>query len=321
MGERPIVPAIVGPTCSGKSGVALYVAERLDAEIISMESMQVYRGFDIGTAKVGSGEQERIPHHLIDICEADEPFTVADYEKRAKALIRGLLSKGKLPLLIGGTGLYLDAVRYRMTLGSKPGDDAYRKELHEIADAPEGKQKLHDLLKEKDPEAAARLHPNDVRRVIRALEVAGEGDAALPKEEREQERDFCVIPYGLSLPRDVLYKQIDKRVDEMIKLGLFLEWDRMNERVPFERWAGAAQAIGYKEIKGLRDDEYDKAEAVRLIKRNTRRYAKRQMTWFTREPGIRWFDGTDYGSREALGEAVLKAIRSDLAQPETAAGQ
>ena len=318
MGERPIVPAIVGPTCSGKSGVALYVAEQLGAEIISMDSMQVYRGFDIGTAKVNSEEQERVPHHLIDICEPDEPFTVADYEKRAKALIRGLLSKGKLPLLAGGTGLYLDAVRYRMTLGRKPGDSAYREELHAVAEGSEGKQKLHDLLKEKDPEAAARLHPNDVRRVIRALEVADGGDAAVPKEEREQEKDFCVIPYGLCLPRDVLYKQIDKRVDEMIKLGLFLEWDRMNESVPFEKWAGAAQAIGYKEIKGLRDGEYDQEEAVRLIKRNTRRYAKRQMTWFSREPGIRWFNRADYGSAEALGEAVLKAIRSDLVQPETA---
>ena len=172
------------------------------------------------------------------------------------------------------------------------------------------------MLEERDPQAAARLHPNDVRRVIRALETADEDAQPLPKAERLEEEDFRVVPYGLTMDRGELYKRIDKRVDEMIKLGLFSEWDRLNERHPFDTWAGAAQAIGYKEIKGLRDGFYTREEAVRLIKRNSRRYAKRQMTWFLREPGIRWFNREDYDSEEALCSAVLEAVVRDMEGPE-----
>ena len=302
MKDRPIVPAIVGPTCSGKSGVALQVAGALGAEIVSMDSMQVYRGFDIGTAKVSQDERRKVRHHLIDICEATEPFTAADYANRAKTVIRDILSRGKTPVLAGGTGLYLDAVRYRMSMGSKPGDSEIRQKLKTIAGTEDGRTVLYRVLEERDPQAAARLHPNDVRRVIRALETADEDAQPLPKAER--------------LAVEELYKRIDKRVDEMIKLGLFSEWDRLNERHPFDTWAGAAQAIGYKEIKGLRDGFYTREEAVRLIKRNSRRYAKRQMTWFLREPGIRWFNREDYDSEEALCSAVLEAVVRDMEGPE-----
>ncbi len=316
MKDRPIVPAIVGPTCSGKSGVALQVAGALGAEIVSMDSMQVYRGFDIGTAKVSEEERRKVRHHLIDICEATEPFTAADYANRAKTVIREILSRGKTPVLAGGTGLYLDAVRYRMSMGSKPGDSEIRQKLKAIAGTEDGRTVLYRMLEERDPQAAARLHPNDVRRVIRALETADEDAQPLPKAERLEEEDFRVAPYGLTMDRGELYKRIDKRVDEMIKLGLFSEWDRLNEQYPFDTWAGAAQAIGYKEIKGLKDGFYTREEAVRLIKRNSRRYAKRQMTWFLREPGIRWFNREDYDSEEALCSAVLEAVVRDMEGPE-----
>ena len=307
--ERPVVPALIGPTASGKSRAALQAAQALGLEILCMDSMQVYRGLDIGTAKPTPRERALVPHHLLDLAEPTESFTVAAYAGLARRAIADVFSRGRTPILVGGTGLYLSAVRCRMSLGGTPADGERRARLRALAEEEGGPARLHALLEARDPAAAARLHPSDVRRVIRALEVA-EGGA--PQPSREEERAYRVAVFGLTLPRPLLYERIDKRVDEMIKLGLFREFDGLVRRFPFETWQGAAQAIGYKETAGLRAGLYDEAEAVRLIRRNSRRYAKRQMTWFLREADVRWFDAASYPSAEALDGALLEALRREL---------
>ena len=306
---RPVVPALIGPTASGKSRAALELAGALGLEVLCMDSMQVYRGLDIGTAKATPRERALVPHHLLDLAEPNEGFTVAAYAELARRAIAEVFSRGHTPILVGGTGLYLSAVRTRMSLGGTPADEARRAQLRALSEEEGGSARLHAMLESCDAEAAARLHPSDVRRVIRALEVA-EGGGAQPV--REEEKAYRVAVFGLTMPRPLLYERIDKRVDEMIKLGLFHEFDGLVRRFPFGSWQGAAQAIGYKETAGMRAGLYGEEEAVRLIRRNSRRYAKRQMTWFLREPGVHWFDAASYPSREALDTALLEALRREL---------
>ncbi len=311
---KPVIAALVGPTGVGKTHVAVRLCAALDAQIVSMDSMQVYRGMEIGTAKPSEQERKAAVHHLIDVVDPREPFTVADYRELAFAAIEDILRLGKLPLLVGGTGLYLNAVSYEMGLGEKGADAPTREALRAIADEDGGPARLHDMLMRVDPESAQKLHPNDVRRVIRALEIhalCGKGKSE--QHDARREGPYHVLVYGLSMPRDQMYARIDARVDDMMARGLVREVEALLEAgVRPGRDGGAMQAIGYKEIAAALRGETTMERAVELIKRNTRRYAKRQWTWFRHDPRTQWFDWSAYQDEDALVGALLAQIRQDL---------
>ena len=312
---KTTIAALVGPTGVGKTHVAIQLCERIDAEIISMDSMQIYRGMDIGTAKPTPQEMQAAPHHLIDIADPKESFTVADYRELAFESIDDIRSRGKLPLLVGGTGLYLNAISYEMSMGEKGADESLRAELRQIAETEEGRAHLHDRLAKVDPQSARKLHPNDIRRVIRALEifeVSGKEKSA--QDDARKEGPYRVLVYGLSLPREEMYAHIDARVDEMMAAGLVHEVEALLSRgIEPRPEGGAMQAIGYKEIAAALRGEITMSRAVDLIKQRSRRYAKRQWTWFRHDPRTQWFDWTDYDDKDALVDALTDTIKRDLA--------
>jgi len=312
---KPVVLALVGPTGSGKTKTAIALSRLLNAEIVSMDSMQIYRGMDIGTAKPTKDELLAVPHHMIDVVEPDCLFTVSMYKEMAKKAIDDILSRGKMPILVGGTGLYLNALSYEMTLGDNGADDALRKELHRIAQEPDGPAKLHQRLNIVDPASAKKLHPHDIRRVIRALEIyetsgRAKGDRI---DEQRKEGPYHVLVYGLSMPRELMYERINERVDQMIVEGLIDEVKALLDRgIEPRQEGGAMQAIGYKEIVSALRNEMSMENAIALIKQGSRRYAKRQWTWFRRDPRTKWFDWTEYDGKEALYTALVAQIRADI---------
>ena len=278
------VYGFVGPTASGKTALSLAFAERTGGEILCMDSMQVYRGMDIGTAKPTAEEQARAPHHLLDLVSPADSFSVAEYQRLALPL----LEKLPVPILAGGTGLYLKALSLPMQLGETVGNEEVRRRYEAIA-AQQGNDSLHGLLRERDPASAARLHPNDVRRVVRALEVlelTGKPISAqvLPTYE---DSPYVFILFALDWPRDVLYRRIGSRVDQMMADGLADEVAALRDSgVPEE--AQSMQGLGYKELLACFRGEMSLEDAVELIKRRTRNYAKRQLTWFRADKRIRW---------------------------------
>lgn len=307
--------AIVGPTGSGKSDAAIWLCHRLGGEIVSMDSMQIYRRMDIGTAKPTPEQQQAAVHHMIDVVEPDTLFTVSDYREMALKAIDDVLSRGRLPILVGGTGLYLNAISYEMSLGDNGADDALRTQLNEIAARDGGPGELHRMLRELDPEAAEKLHENDVRRVIRAIEVIRSTGKPLSMRSDEMKREgpYQVLVYGLSMPREKMYARINQRVDEMVAAGLIDEVrSLLAQGVEPRKEGGAMQAIGYKEIVSALRGEFSMDKAIDLIKQGSRRYAKRQWTWFRHDPRTRWFDWTEYANKEALLDALLNAIQSDI---------
>lgn len=312
---KPNVIALVGPTGSGKTDTAIWLAQRLNGEIVSMDSMQIYRQMDIGTAKPTKEQLDAIAHHMIDVVEPDVLFTVSAYREMAMQAIGDILERGKLPMLVGGTGLYLNAISYEMNLGSSGANSALREELSRIALEPGGPRRLHERLERFDPESAKKLHENDVRRVIRALEVYETSGTRISEQQEDSRKEgpYHVLVYGLSLPREMMYARINQRVDEMMDQGLVDEVKRLLARgVKPMREGGSMQAIGYKEIVSALRGEISMDHAVDLIKQGSRRYAKRQWTWFRRDERTNWFDWTDYPSSDALKEALLEKIRIDL---------
>ncbi len=283
--------AVVGPTASGKTELAVSLAEALDGEVLSCDSMQIYRGMDIGTAKPTPAERRGIPHHLIDIVDPDAPFSCADYKRLAEQTLREVAARGKTPVFCGGTGLYLDAV-ISVASFSPEIPDGVRQELNALS--PE---LLWEELCRVDPEAAAKTHRNNRKRVIRALEIyRGTGKT---KTEWDRLSRLAPSPYEPLLigpdflDRSLLYRRIDDRVDQMLRLGLLEEAAALN----LDRRSTAAQAIGYKELYLYLDGALDLDSAVALLKKNTRNYAKRQLTWFRRYPSLRRFyrDAPDSG--------------------------
>ena len=289
MSELPVILAVVGPTASGKSALALELARRLDGEIISCDSMQIYRGMDIGTAKPTAAERALVPHHLIDIREPEEDFSANDFTKAAEVAVKDVLSRGKLPILCGGTGLYLDAFLRGGEVETPGADPAVRAELAAYL-AENGPDQLHALLAAVDPESAATVHKNNTKRVIRALEIYRA--TGVPKSEWDRRSlqwppryHACVL--GLTYTeREILYDRIERRVDQMIAEGLVEETRGLMERGVFETSGTAAAAIGYKELLPYCRGECDLESAVSELKTATRRYAKRQMTWFSAKPYV-----------------------------------
>ena len=287
---RPKILALVGPTASGKSGLALQAALRFTGEIVCMDSMQVYRGMDIGTAKPTREEQALVPHHLLDVVDADRPFSAAEYRDLAEAAIRGILERGRLPVLCGGTGLYLRALSRGLGFGGAPSDPDIRARYQRLADE-QGAEALHALLLQRDRASALRLHPNNLRRVIRALEVLELTGQPFSQQRMpgEDEGPFDIRAFALAWPREALYGRINQRVDAMLSSGLLEEVRQLKEQgVPEE--AQSMQGLGYKELLPCLMDASLLPEAIETIKRRTRNYAKRQLTWFKADGGLRWLD-------------------------------
>jgi tRNA dimethylallyltransferase len=288
--NKPKLLVLIGPTAIGKTRLSLELAKRFRCEIISGDSMQVYRGMDIGTAKISPEDMQGIPHHMIDIADPDESSTAADFQERAAALISDIGGRGRLPFIVGGTGLYIESLCYGYRFSEGGSDEAFRKE-QELFLGTHGEIALHDRLKAVDAASAERLHPNDYRRVIRALEVAHLTGKSLSEhlagQKRESPYDLCIV--GLTMDRALLYKRIEERIDIMMQEGLVAEVQSLLHK-GYSPGLVSMQGLGYKEIvkylRGLSTLE----ESVRLLKRNTRRFAKRQLSWFRHMKDIQWVD-------------------------------
>ena len=306
------VLCVVGPTACGKTALAIRLAGELGGEIISMDSMQVYRRMDIGTAKPTPAERQGIPHHLIDVAEPAEPFTVAQYAALAQQAIADCAARGKLPILAGGTGFYLRALTDGLHLGNVPSDPELREQLKQQAQTQEGRLALHTRLAGLDSATAARLHPNDVQRVSRALEVFLLTGTPLSRQQHgvaDCPYWFCMI--GVTMERAELYGRINRRVDAMLEAGLLAEVQTLLAS-GVTPTAQAMQGIGYKELVPVLQNGVPLAQAVTLLKQNTRHYAKRQWTWFRAEERVQWLDAAHPEcTQQAL--AISKAFGKDIA--------
>lgn len=298
----PRVLAIAGSTASGKSALALEAAIRMNGEIVCMDALQVYRGLDVGTAKPTKEEQALVPHHLLDVREPDEAFSAAEYTRLAEDAIGGILSRGRLPVLCGGTGLYLRALRGGLDFGGTPADPSVRAKYQAVADR-EGAEAVHALLARRDPETARELHPNNLRRVIRALEVLEKtGKPFRPRQApRADSGKWPMTVIALDWPRDELYRRIGERVQQMLDGGLIQEVRGLLARGVSPQ-AQALQGIGYKELVPCVLGRTSLKEAAELIARRTRNYAKRQLTWLRAEPGVTWLPGAA-GAKRLSAEA------------------
>ncbi|MFC5467660.1 tRNA (adenosine(37)-N6)-dimethylallyltransferase MiaA [Cohnella suwonensis] len=298
---RPPLLVLVGPTAVGKTALSLKLAKALNAEVISGDSMQVYKRMDIGTAKLLPDDREGVPHHLIDIREPEYPFSVSEFQQLCGEAIADIHGRGKLPFIVGGTGLYVESVCYGFRFQDIGSDERFREEMRAFAQS-EGAQALHDRLNAVDPVTAAKLHPNDEGRIIRALEVFRLTGIPLSDSQDQSRGDDKASPYrlciiGLTMDREELYRRIDARVDGMLEEGLVEEVSSLlRDGVPRE--AVAMRGLGYKEIAAYLAGETDYDEAVRLLKRDTRHFAKRQLSWFRHMKGLEWVDVGD-GSKNS----------------------
>jgi tRNA dimethylallyltransferase len=298
-GAQPFL-ALVGPTASGKSDAAVALTQRLGAEIVSVDSMLVYRGMDVGTAKPTSAERTRIPHHLVDVAEPEEPFSVARYQELARAVVEDVDGRGHRVLLVGGSGLYLRAIVDELEFPAT--DPDAREELRAEAEVL-GPDRLHRRLAEFDPAAAARIEPTNVRRTVRALEVVAVTGRPFSSYAARWERypDEHVRAAGIDVPRDVLARRIEGRVRGMVDTGLLDEVRALLDRGLFG-WLTASRAIGYAEFAGHLRGEITLAEATAETVRRTRELARRQMVWFRRDPRIRWFPAGERGAIDVVDE-------------------
>lgn len=286
--EKQKLIVIAGPTASGKTACAVELCKRINGEVISADSMQIYRGMEILSARPTEAEMGGIPHHLIGFADPSEKFSAAKYRDLARLKIDEIRARGRVPVLCGGTGLYINAVIRPMDFSERC-DEALRRELIAIAEQPGGRGRLHEMLREIDPESAARLHENDVRRVTRAIEVyrlTGVTQTRQMQLDAQREGDYDDTVFALEWPREALYARIERRVDQMIAAGLVAEVERL--RADDRAHPTALQAIGYKEISAALDGAIPMEEAVALTKQVTRNYAKKQMTWFRRDARTIW---------------------------------
>lgn len=309
------VAAIVGPTATGKSEVGIEVAGIIGGEIVSVDSMQVYRGMDIGTAKVMPDEQytkggRPIPHHMLDIVDADNTYSVGRYQEEARRVIKDIFQRRRLPILVGGTGLYYNALVYEYEFMLEGHNDQLRSELWGYAEK-KGSLYLHDKLKAVDPNAALAIHHNDAKRIIRALEVYYLTGRPISESAKNRKQTYDLAAVGLYMEREALYARVDQRVDIMLEKGLVEEVRRMLSQ-GIKPEGISMQALGYKEIAGYLLGYYDYDECVRTLKRNTRRFAKRQMTWFKRDKNIKWFNVQEYRSKDHLVEITACYFQSSL---------
>ena len=288
--KKPLI-VLTGPTAVGKTSLSISLAKAVSGEIISADSMQVYKGMDIGSAKIRTEEMQGVTHYLVDVLEPEDEFHIVKFQEMAKAAMKEIYAKGKIPILVGGTGFYIQAVTRDIDFTQAEQESAYREELEQLA-KEKGAEYLHEKLKEVDPKSAENIHTNNVKRVIRALEFYHQNGTPISEHNEEQKRQtspYDLAYFVLTAPREILYERIDRRVDQMMEEGLLDEVKSLRER-GCHRGMVSMQGLGYKEILAYLDGECSLEEAVRILKRDTRHFAKRQLTWFRREQDVIWVD-------------------------------
>lgn len=303
---EPVI-VIVGPTASGKTKLSIELAKRINGSIVSADSMQIYRHMDIGTAKPDAIEMSGIRHYMLDEVDPDENFSVARYRECALRYISRILAEGKHPIVAGGTGLYVNSLIYNINFSETICDDELRETLRNLANE-KGNRVLYDRLLKIDPEAASRIHENDTKRLIRAIEVYEHTKKTISEHVRESRQEpppYRYIIYGLEWDREKLYKRIEARVDKMLESGLVDEVKKLAE-MGYDKGGTAMQGIGYKEILDYLKGNCSFDETVNIIKRGTRHYAKRQMTWFRRIEGINWLKVDENSDFEELSEKIIR---------------
>lgn len=308
--KRPLI-ILTGPTAVGKTKASIGLAKALNGEIISADSMQVYKYMDIGSAKIRPEEMQGIQHYLIDELLPDEEFHVVRFQQMAKQAMEEIYAKGKIPIVVGGTGFYIQALLYDIDFTESNEDSAYREKLEQLA-ATKGADYIHDMLREVDPISADTIHANNVKRVIRALEFykqTGEKISEHNEQERAKESPYDFCYFVLNDERAQLYERINLRIDQMLEEGLVDEVRRLKEK-GYTRDMVSMQGLGYKEILDYLNGEYSLEEAIYILKRDTRHFAKRQLTWFRRERDVIWIDKQAYTyDEEKILEAMLESIR------------
>jgi len=306
-GLYPLV-VIIGPTAVGKSKVGVLAAKMLDGEIVSADSMLIYRGLDIGTAKPKRTEMCGIPHHMIDLIEPDQEYSVALYQAQARNVIADIHRRKKLPILVGGSGLYIDSVIKNYSF-SGTGRNKPLRELLSAEVFKTGTAGLYKKLSEIDPDAAAKIRPGDARRIIRALEVYSLTGMPISRHHnRDEERNqYALLIFGLCMDRKKLYRTIEQRVEAMLRDGLVDEVRRLLQK-GYNTDLNSMRGLGYKEIASYLKGETTFDEAVEILKKNTRRFAKRQMTWFRRYSKIKWFDIDKCGGHEAVAQEISRHV-------------
>lgn len=311
--KKPLI-VLTGPTAVGKTSLSISLAKAVNGEIISADSMQVYKGMDIGSAKIRKEEMQGVTHYLVDILEPEEEFHIVKFQELAKAAMEEIYAKGKIPILVGGTGFYIQAVTRDIDFTQAEQETSYREELEQLA-KEKGTEYLHEKLREVDPKSAENIHANNVKRVIRALEFYHQNGTPISEHNEEQKQQTS--PYNLAYfvliaPREILYERIDRRVDQMMEEGLLEEVKSLRER-GCHRGMVSMQGLGYKEILAYLEGEYPLEEAVRILKRDTRHFAKRQLTWFRREQDVIWVDKEQFHWNEA---EILEYMMSVLKEQD-----
>ena len=305
--KKPLV-VLTGPTAVGKTKLSIALAKALGGEIISADSMQVYKYMDIGSAKITEKEMDGVPHHLIDVLSPFEEFHIVRFQDLAKKAMEDIYSRGRIPIFVGGTGFYIQAITKDIDFTEGEEDKKYREELSCLA-AEKGNEFLHEMLRNIDPKSAEEIHANNVKRVIRALEFYKENGFPISQhneEQKQNETPYNLAYFVLNAPRELLYERIDRRVDEMMENGLVQEVQKLKD-MGCRRDMTSMQGLGYKEILSFLDGEGPLEEAVRILKRDTRHFAKRQLTWFRRESDVIWVDKDKFSFDE---EKILEYMLS-----------
>lgn len=307
--KKPLI-ILTGPTSVGKTALSIQLAKAVNGEIISADSMQVYRYMDIGTAKISNEEMEGIPHYLIDELEPEDGFNVVRFQQMAKGYMEQIYARHKIPIIVGGTGFYIQAILYDIDFTESETDNSYRTELEALL-KERGSDYLHELLKKTDPDSAKAIHPNNVKRVIRALEYAhltGDKMSGHNEEQRRKESPYSFCYFVLNKDRAKLYDTINQRVDLMMERGLLAEVQELVAR-GYSRDMVSMQGIGYKELFAYISGECTLEEAVTSIKKDTRHFAKRQITWFKREKDIIWVNKEEFPDDDATLDFMKKKLK------------
>ncbi len=307
--KKPLI-ILTGPTAVGKTELSIKLAKAVNGEIISADSMQVYKKMDIGTAKIMPEEMDGVPHYLIDVLDPREDFHVVLFQKLAKEAMETIYAKGKIPIITGGTGFYIQALLYDINFSENDGDMAYREELEQLA-KEKGAEYLHQMLANIDEEAAKITHANNIKRVIRGLEFykqTGKKISEHNEEERQKDSPYNFIYFVLNNDRQILYNRIEKRVDIMLEQGLVKEVEALY-REGYDSNLVSMQGLGYKEILAYLKGECTLEEAVYVLKRDTRHFAKRQITWFKREKEITWVNKNEFASEEDILPFMIEKLK------------
>lgn len=312
--KKPLI-ILTGPTAVGKTKLSIELAKAVNGQMISADSMQVYRHMDIGTAKIRPEEMQDIPHYLIDVLDPWESFDVVRFQTMAKEALEKIYTAGAIPIVVGGTGFYIQALLYNIDFDENDSETGYRSELQSFADR-HGVEALHDRLRQVDEKSADMIHPNNIKRVIRALEFYRQTGTRISEHnetQRQKESPYRFVYFVLDDKRERIYRRIDQRIDQMLDQGLVAEVKQLRD-MGCTRDMVSMQGLGYKEILAYLDGECTLEEAVYILKRDTRHFAKRQLTWFRREHEVRWIERQEYPDEAAMLQAMLAQLPPEFLQ-------